>query len=196
MGPYPPGATYHPDTFVKILKCFQEQKDQFQWFMVVDDDTYLFVERLLSWLDLIDSRKSLLIGDFINWPPLYLDWPGVYQACMKKLPPLNYDYSLWPGGGPGLVFSGACVDAVLELISELTEIDSPALAAINHDVWLHRIIEVQGRSRIARLHCPGFHQFGDRALLQAENVNPRSLISVHLNHSVELMQKFHDLAAT
>ena len=194
MGPYPEGATYHPETFVKILKYFQAQKGLYEWFMVVDDDTYLFIERLLGWLALLDSRRSLLIGDFINWPPLYDDWRGVYQACMKMPPPQNYDYNLWPGGGPGLVFSGSCVDNILQAISELSAINSPALAVVNHDVWLHRIIEVQGQSRIARLHCPGFHQFGDKDLLKDENINTKSLISVHLNHDIGLMMRFHGLA--
>ena len=80
------------------------------------------------------------------------------------------------------------------MISELEANDDPVLAVANHDVWLHRIIEVQGQSRIARLHCPGFHQFGDEDLLKVGRVYPARLISVHLNHQLHLMKEFHALS--
>lgn len=194
MGPYPTGATYHPETFVKMLRLFRDRRDLHDWFMVVDDDTYVYIERLLNFLDLVDPGRPLLIGDFINWPSFYPEWPRVYQGCMKRPPPSNFDYGLWPGGGPGLLFSASCVDNLLAMISELETSGHPALAVANHDVWLHRIIDVQGQSRIARLHCPGFHQFGDEALLLVGRDCPARLISVHLNHQLHLMKEFHALS--
>lgn len=192
--PYPGGCTYHPSTFTEILDHFKTQESGFDWFMVVDDDTYVYPERLLSFLTTLEEGRSLLAGDFINWPLRYPSWRSVYESCLNKPAPLNYDYRLWPGGGAGLVFSASGVSNVLDMINELEAGQSPLLSPINHDVWLHRMIEERGASRIARIHCPGFHQFGDRELLPVERSRPGVLVSVHLNHDIELMHAFHELS--
>lgn len=67
----------------------------------------------------------------------------------------NFDYGLWPGGGPVILISASCVNNLLAMISELEASGHPVLAVANHDVWMRRIIDVQGQSRIARLNCPG-----------------------------------------
>lgn len=100
LGPYPQGPTYHPETVMRIFKLFLSSRFQhFDWLFIVDDDTYCFPGKLKLFLETYDSKTSLMLGDFLNWP--------------RHHPELAPHYFSWVGGGAGIVFSRPAVNDLL-----------------------------------------------------------------------------------
>jgi hypothetical protein len=140
--------------------------------MIIDDDSYLYVEKLKCFLSFFDKEQPYMIGDFLNWTHIHNDhkFGG------------NYEY--WIGGGPGIVFTKSCINQYVELFNT-HNIDD-----YNHDTWLHMLFKLSNGS-IKRTHCPGFHQYGENYLYIKYSKDDNNLISIHLNHNMNLLSKYH-----
>jgi len=192
-GPYSPGYTYHPVSFIKILRLFQDRADH-PWLLVIDDDSYLNISSLINYLSLFDYEKPYLVADFVNWPAFIPELlPDLASQLLGKELTPNDDYQLWPGGGPGLAFTRKAVDALMSLYSYYKMVDHPVLDPVNHDVWLHKLLMNAPTKVLDRIHCPGFHQYGNDQLVTEGHSAKRKIISVHLNHNIEQMHYFHQL---
>ena len=172
LGDYTAGHTYHPDMVLRIFKHFLTL--DYDFFMIVDDDTYVFVDRLKNYLSFFDASKPYMIGDFLNWPELR---PNVANT--------GCNYTHWLGGGAGIVLTKSCIQEFLTLHEKHN------LPYANHDVWLHNLYNVS-EFKIRRVHCPAAHQYGDISLIKSNH----NLISVHLNHRLEYAQHFHKIERT
>lgn len=174
IGPYKKGPTYHPENVVKMFHLFlSKYAAAFDFFMIIDDDSYLYTNKLESYLSFFDKDDTYMIGDFLNWVSAR---PEPYFTC---------DYHRWPSGGPGLVFTKKCLTTFLTLIQ-----DHPKLGYTNHDVWLHNLYMLSDKS-IKRVDCPGFHQYNSKTLLDKYPKTSNKLISVHLEHDMALMHAYH-----
>lgn len=161
IGNYNKGATYHPSTVKKIIDIWLTNYADYDWFFFVDDDSYVFVDKLKDFLSSLDPKNCLMIGDVLNW--IRID-PGHW----------NPDKEWWIGGGSGIVFTKSCLQE-LKRIYTTTQIQIS-----NHDVWLH---DMYLRSTIIkRVHCPGFYQYPFMAT--------DDLISIHLNHDMNLLKNY------
>jgi hypothetical protein len=205
QGPYSLGATYHPSTVIKIFQYFLNTQ-KYDWLMLIDDDSYLAVDKLISYLRLFSPTQAYLIGDFVNWP-LYRKehLEGFVSSYLGEPLNPNDEYQLWPGGGPGLVFTKSSVINFLTIVNDQIKKDKYSKPPnTNHDVWLHTLLKSSSSAAI-RVHCPGFHQYGNneffldkhgemRSLLHEEGklVGDR-LISVHLNGKIDQMHELHSL---
>jgi len=170
-----PGPTYHPENVVKMFNLFNERYNHYDWFMIIDDDSYLYIDKLSEYLEFQDKNDCLMIGDYLNWSE---------HHHLK-----DYSYNLWVGGGPGIVFTKQCIDIFLELINDYNG------NYTNHDVWLHEIFSSKGKKLIKRIHCCGFHQYYIDDLCEDElkKLHTKLLISIHLNSKLDLLYKFHNL---
>tara|TARA_R110000744_G_scaffold132725_1_gene241033 strand:- start:1536 stop:2234 length:699 start_codon:yes stop_codon:yes gene_type:complete len=180
IGPYKQGHTYHPDNIKKIFNIFVNQYQNYKWFMIIDDDSYLYVDKLTDYLKFHDENDCLMIGDYLNWPQHIPNnhWPHPSDYYISQ-----FDYNLWIGGGSGIIFTKKCIIAYLEFIDKFTGEDC------NHDLWLHRIFQEYGSKIIKRIHCCGFHQYG----YEKEGFSERKLISIHLNHNIDIMDYYYSL---
>lgn len=171
LGPYPSGPTYHPTTVVKMFELFITNYAEYDFFMIIDDDSYLYIDKLITWLSFFDPSDTYMIGDFLNW------------VAPREEPHFTCDYNRWVSGGPGIVFTKKCIDTFLTLSQVLT----PPL--VNHDVWLH-VLFMNSNKRIKRVDCPGFHQYKAKELIQQWGPSSPHLISVHLERDMELIWEF------
>lgn len=174
IGEYKKGPTYHPENVIKMFHIFMEKYSDYDYFMMIDDDSYLYVDKLKMYLSFFDKNDTYLIGDFLNWVTVKSDKNFV---C---------DYMKWPGGGPGLVFTKKTIITFIQLINHFH------INYVNHDVWLHHLFMLSNKS-IKRVHCPGFHQYNAPELLKkyANNFGDNSIISIHLEHNMSLLHNFH-----
>jgi len=170
IGEYEKRVTYHPETIYAMFTIFLEKYEDYDWFMIIDYDSYLYVEKLKNYLSFFDKNKPYMIGDFLNW----ID--SNQEFCN--------DYSNWPSGGPGIVFSKSCLEKLLVLL-----ISTPVKLA-NHDVWLHYLFLESDKS-IKRVDCPGFHQYNASGLLHKYSTDSNNLVSVHLERNMDLIKEFH-----
>ena len=85
------------------------------------------------------------------------------------------------------------MDALMSLYSYYKMVDHPVLDPVNHDVWLHKLLMNAPTKVLDRIHCPGFHQYGNDQLVTEGHSAKRKIISVHLNHNIEQMHYFHQL---
>jgi len=170
-GEYEKGLTYHPKILYKMLYCFLDNYSDYDWFMIIDDDAYLYIEKLKTYLSFFDKEEPYMIGDFLNW----IDYNSSY--C--------YDYTSWVSGGPGIVFSKSCIKKYIELI------EKKEYKLANHDKWLQNLFEKSDKS-IKRVDCPGFHQYGARELLEKYSTHSNNLVSIHLERNMDLLYEFHN----
>jgi len=173
LGPYTQGVTYNPNTVYKIWQLFILNWSHYDYLFLVDDDSYVFMDKLESFLRFFDSTQNILIADFLNWP--------------KFSPTSIGDYSAWPGGGSGMVFSQSAVKSLMSYAENIP------LPPMNHDVYIHQLIRLDGSHTISRVHCPGFHQYGCDKLYKDTNLYDK-LIAVHLNGRMELLENYHRIA--
>jgi len=116
-----PSRPYLPPSKCKKMFClFLEKYSDYDYFMIVDDDTYVYVEKLKLYLTFFDKKD------------LY----------------------------------------------------------INHDVWLHQLFKLSD-GKIKRTHCPAFHQYEEFPLHLTFSKEDNQMISVHLNHNLDLLQYYH-----
>lgn len=179
IGEYPTGPTYHPLNVLKMFKLFEIGYKDRDWFMIIDDDSYLYSDKLYEYLSFFDPSDNYMIGDFLNWP-LFTNYAS-----------LNYKF--WVGGGSGIVLSKSAISDFLTLI------DKFRIELVNHDLWLHQLINAlelatSGQSnalKIKRVHAPGFHQYGGENLFKKYALESKHLVSVHLNGQLNLLDHYH-----
>jgi hypothetical protein len=172
IGEYKKGPTYHPENVRKMFYLFLSKYSDYDFFMIIDDDSYLYVEKLELYLSFFDKNDNYMIGDFLNWP--------VFND-----PNYTLVYNNWVSGGPGIVFTKTCIKTFYDLMYRIKPI------YINHDVWLHYLF-MNSDKKIKRVDCPGFHQYNSKNLLNQFSKESNHLISVHLEHNLELMYLYHN----
>ncbi|CAD5113982.1 DgyrCDS3145 [Dimorphilus gyrociliatus] len=89
----------------RMLKYWCENYlDKYDWFLRADDDSYINMEKLKSWLVTIDSRRAFMIGH-----------PGQGKAEKKgKIGISSTDYYCM--GGPGVLFSRVALKRICPYI--------------------------------------------------------------------------------
>ena len=174
IGEYKKGITYHPENVIKMFNLFIKKFSHYDWFMMIDDDAYLYTNKLIEYLKFQDKDEYLMIGDFLNWPT---KWD--YE--------LTYNY--WVAGGPGIVFTKKCIQYFIELINKYK------VRLENHDVWLHNLFLSSDKKMIKRIHCCGFHQYLNSPLVnrKIQSLSENLLISIHLNGNMDSLYIFHNL---
>lgn len=172
IGPYQTGCTYHPENVKKMFTIFLEKYNDYDYFMIIDDDSYLYIEKLKLYLSFFDKDQPYMIGDFINWTHIHKDYK------------FGGNYEYWIGGGPGIVFTKSCIIEYIKLYNEHT------VPYANHDVWLHNLFK-KSNGIIKRTHCPGFHQYNETNLYIKFSKENNNLISIHLNHNMSLLLNYH-----
>jgi hypothetical protein len=172
IGKYKKGFTYHHENVIKMFNLFLTNYGDYDFFMMIDDDSYLYIDKLESYLSFFDKDDNYMIGDYLNWVSKRTDNDFV---C---------DYLKWAGGGSGLVFTKLCILTFLNLIRILR------IHEQNHDVWLHNLF-VCSDKKIKRVHCPGFHQTDAQNLLKKYNKTDKTIISVHLERNMNLIYEYH-----
>jgi len=172
IGEYRKGPTYHPENVYKMFCLFLEKYGDYDWFMFIDDDSYLYINKLQNYLSFFDKNDCYMIGEFLNW------------VAARSEPDFTCDYNRWASGGPGIVFTKKCIETYLNLMNTIR------IPPINHDVYLHLLYQHSDK-RIKRVDCPGFHQYNAKTLLQKYSKNDNNLISVHLERNMELLSEYH-----
>jgi hypothetical protein len=172
IGPYKTGPTYHPENVIKMFLLFLSNYSDYDFFMIIDDDSYLYTDKLNNYLSFFDKNDCYMIGDFLNW------------VAQIKESNFTCDYNRWVGGGPGIVFTKKCIECFLDLINIIS------IPYTNHDVWLHNLYMISNK-RIKRVDCPGFHQYNSTTLLQKYSKYDNNLISVHLEGNMDLLYDYH-----
>jgi hypothetical protein len=172
IGPYQGGPTYHPENVKKMFNLFLERYNDYDFFMIVDDDSYVYLEKLKLYLSFFDKDQPYMIGDFLNWTYLLPEWN------------FRGNYDNWVSGGPGIVFTKSCITEYIELYNKHD------ISYCNHDVWLHELYKLSN-STIRRVHCPAFHQYGADRLYKTFSKDSNNLISVHFTHDMSLLEKYH-----
>ena len=172
IGKYETGPTYHPENVIKMFILFINKYSNYDFFMIIDDDSYLYIDKLELYLSFFDKNDVYMIGDFLNW------------VAPRSEPDFTCDYNRWVSGGPGIVFTKKCILTFLNLIKKLN------IPYINHDVWLHNLY-MSSDKRIKRVDCPGFHQYNSKTLLQKYSKTDKNIISVHLERDMNLIYEYH-----
>lgn len=172
IGPYKKGPTYHPENVIKMFNLFLTKYSDYDFFMMIDDDSYLYIEKLKQYLSFFDKNDNYMIGDFLNW------------VAPRREPEFTCDYNKWASGGPGIVFTKKCIETFISLIETIH------VPWINHDVWLH-ILYMNSDKRIKRVDCPGFHQYNAATLFNKYSKDSNNIISVHLEKNLDLIYKYH-----
>jgi hypothetical protein len=172
IGNYNYGATYHPINIKKMFYIFMDKYANYDYYMIIDDDSYLYLDKLKQYLSYFNKDKPYMIGDFLNWT----DYQDGYN--------FSGNYNFWVGGGPGIVFTKSCINEFINLYNtNNTDI-------MNHDVWLHHLYTLSNY-KIKRVHCPAFHQYNGEELYKHYPLDSNHLISIHLNHDMNLLNKYH-----
>jgi len=172
IGEYKSGPTYHPENVIKMFNLFLNNYADYDFFMIIDDDSYLYVNKLKLYLSFFDKDDNYMIGNFLNWIAPRTE---TYFTC---------DYNKWVSGGPGIVFTKKCIECFLGLISKIK------VPYTNHDVWLHYLY-MNSDKRIKRVDCPGFHQYNSKTLLNKYSKESNNIISIHLERNLDLMYDYH-----
>ena len=145
----------------KILElCLTKEYD---WYMIIDDDAYLYIDKLKDFLSFFNEKKSYLIGDF----------------AWKLSDPKWFQHD-WFGGGSGYVMSKSTIEKILKVINTLK------LGMANEDVWLNNACKHD--ITIQRIQCPGFYQYPPEEQYEKDD---KRLISIHLNHDMTLIERYH-----
>jgi hypothetical protein len=176
IGEYKSGPTYHPENVVKMFFLFMNKYTNYDFFMMIDDDSYLYVDKLYNYLSYFEPTEKYMIGDYMNWVSIYTGIDSRF-VC---------DYTKWVTGGPGIVFTKSCIVEFLNLIHTYN------MPYVNHDVWLHKLYMLSNHS-IKRVDCPGFHQFNASVLCKKYSRADNRIISVHLERNLDLLEIFHQL---
>ncbi len=172
IGEYKRGPTYHPENVIKMFHIFLNKYNDYDFFMIIDDDSYLYIDKLKQYLSFFDKDDAYMIGEYLNW------------VSLRTERDFTCDYNRWPHGGCGLVFTKKCILIFLRLIQTIK------IPYYNHDVWLHRLYMLSDK-RIKRVDCPGFHQYNSKELLKKYSKTDNNIISVHLEHNMDLINEFH-----
>lgn len=118
----------------KMIDFFKHMYLDYDWYVLMDDDTYIYTERLQSLLSTYSSTDSLAIGHLLTHLQ-QTEWGSYFS------------------GGAGTVLSRTAYDALYRAIHEAPHMSHLALhwcADISLGLWL-RTIPVQW------IHHAGFH---------------------------------------
>ena len=154
--------------------------NNYDWFMIIDDDSYLYYDRLVKYLSKNNKDDSLIIGDFIQWR-------NFYNKDIKKYPD-DEKYYKHPGVGSGIIFTKNCIREYQRLIEKNN------VKYDNHDVWLDKLYN-KNKNNIKRINCGGFHQnlVLNKIFDKKFNNNKNDMfISIHLQHNMDLLSKLHN----
>lgn len=173
LGPYNKGFTYHPITVLKMFELFLYRYSDYDYYMMIDDDSYLYIDKLISFLSFFDKDEPYMIGDFLNW------------VSVRFANSYGGNYNLWVSGGPGIVFTKSCIIEYIKLFGNFS------VECTSHDVWFYELFKISD-GRIRRVHCPGFHQYGAEYLYKKYTNSDNNLISIHLDHDMSLVTKYHN----
>ena len=184
LGEYRRG--FDPIIIKKVFELYLSKYSQYPWFMIIDDDSYLFIDKLTDYLEYFDENDSYMIGDCLNWIPYVNELPEI--KFEKKL-----DYNSWFSGGPGLVFSKSAVEEhvkMMELSDKKNIVDG---MKYGYDLWLaYLFYYASDQKGVKRIHCPGFHQYGDTEVIAKYTKNSKLLISIHFNKKMDELKNFHE----
>jgi len=184
LGPYRRG--FDPIIIRKMFELYLEKYSDYDWFMIMDDDAYLFIDKLTEYLEYFDKRDSYMIGDCLNWIPYVNELPEI--AFQKKL-----DYNAWFSGGPGIVFSKSAVEDYLRMIYLSDKNGIVDGMKYGYDLWLAYLLYfASDQKSVRRIHCPGFHQYGDTEIIAKYPRDSKLLISIHFNKKMDELQVFHE----
>ena len=172
IGEYKRGPTYHPENVIKMFNIFIEKYNDYDFYMIIDDDSYLYIDKLKLYLSFFDKNDNYMIGDFLNW------------IAPRTESDFTCDYTKWPSGGPGLVFTKNTILTFIQLIK------IHQIPYTNHDVWLHWLFMMSNK-RIKRVDCPGFHQYNSKELFKKYSKTDNNIISIHLEHNMDLIYEYH-----
>jgi hypothetical protein len=183
LGEYRRG--FDPIIIRKIFELYLEKYNDYKWFMLIDDDAYLFIDKLVAYLEYFDERDCYMIGDCLNWIPYVNELPQI--AFNKKL-----DYNSWFSGGPGMVFSKSGVEEYLRMIYVSDKYGLVDDMKYGYDLWFAYLFYFASDQRkVRRIHCPGFHQYGDTEIIAKYPKDSKLLISIHFNKKMDELVKFH-----
>ncbi len=93
----------------------------------------------------------------------------------------------WVAGGSVIVFSRAAVNLLEKYSGRFPT------KFVAHDVWLRNLMTLEGSFEVKRIHIPRFHQLGGGELWKRFDRASNSLISVHLNRDMHLIDRYHRL---
>ena len=172
IGPYISGPTYHPENVKKMFDLFLNKYQDYDFFMIIDDDSYLYIDKLKQYLSFFNKDEPYMIGDFVNWTYIFPNY-----KCKGG-------YNNWIGGGSGIVFTKTCLREYIELYN------THNIPYTNHDVWLHNLYTLSS-GKIKRVDCPAFHQYNADVLYKEHSKQSNNLISLHLNHNMDLILNYH-----
>jgi hypothetical protein len=119
--------TYPPQKKVfRMLKYMHDHYiDEYEWFMRADDDVYVRVERLVQFLDKIDTSK-----------PIYLGQPGFGRPEDRKRLSLH-DGEVYCMGGPGVLMNRALLRKLAPWIEDCI---AHTVVSWNEDVEIGRCV--------------------------------------------------------
>jgi hypothetical protein len=184
LGPYRRG--FDPIIIRKMFELYLEKYSDYGWFMIMDDDAYLFVDKLRAYLEYFDEKDSYMIGDALNWIPYVNELPEI--AFQKKL-----DYNAWFSGGPGIVFSKSGAEEYLKMIYRSEQHGLVDGLKYGYDLWLAYLFYFASDQKgVKRIHCPGFHQYGDTDIIAKYPRESKLLISIHFNKKMDELKEFHE----
>ena len=159
------GHSYSNESLVALFKHWTSLP--YDWFMLVDDDTYVFTDRLNEYLKFFDTHSLYAIGDWLNWPLRHNKSPNFY----------------WIGGGGGMLFSRP-------LVFKLADSKLPPVKFTrgkgNHDKILSRFVTAM--PHVKRIHAAGFIQYGATQLDPLEIINPY-VMTIHAEGDLNFFRK-------
>ena len=183
LGEYRRG--FDPIIIRKVFELYLTQYNDYGWFMIIDDDAYLFIDKLVAYLEYFDERDCYMIGDALNWIPHVNELPEL--GFNKRL-----DYNSWFSGGPGIVFSKSGVEEYLRMIYTSDKYGLVDGMKYGYDLWFAFLFYfASDQKKVRRIHCPGFHQYGDALLIEKYSKDSKLLISIHFNKKMDELIKFH-----
>jgi hypothetical protein len=165
LGEYKKGFTYDPNIVKKIFDVWLTM--QYDYYMIIDDDSYVYIDKLKDYLSFFDPANAYMIGDYLNWPQFNRHY-------------LHNDYSKWIGGGSGIVFTKPTLIKLKNIYTSIY------IGHKNHDCWLSDMLKYD--KNIQPIHAPGFFQYPNG--LNFDN-DSKYIISIHLNHDMSLIEKYH-----
>ena len=65
---------YHPINVMKVFGIFLDRYKDYDFFMIIDDDSYLYIEKLKLYLSFFDKDDTYMIGDFLHFQLHHLSW--------------------------------------------------------------------------------------------------------------------------
>ena len=142
----------YPSLPYKFFDFFKYSQLDYDWFVLIDDDTYLYVDRLLERLSSLDPNSLYMEGNILTHIA-HTEW-GTYHS-----------------GGAGTVLSKPVYRYVQRMTRNIPyEYRAPNMCAdICLGLWTKYILGIQ------RIHCPDYHT----DMYNPNTDNPNTAITFH-----------------